>query len=115
MLQPFDAPAILCLLNGDMGHGRCRRCPVPVLLAWRKPYHASGADLFNGTTPALSPPAAEDHDQRLAKRMGVPRSSGARLKGDAGTSRSRRSRSAEQWIEAHRAAKPVLRSFTRVL
>src|SRR5262245_55350960 len=115
MLEPFDHLAILRLLNGDMGHGRCRRCPMPVLLAWREPHHVSGTDVLNGTAPALSPPAAEDHDQCLAKRMGVPRSSGAWLEGDAGASRSRRSGSVEQRIDARRTAKPVLRSFPRGL
>jgi hypothetical protein len=62
LFHPIDGLAIQRLLNGDMCHCRRGRCPVPMLLAGRKPDHAIRSDLLNSPAPTLYPPAAGRDD-----------------------------------------------------
>ena len=83
-----------CFLDGDVGHGRGRRGPVPVLLARREPDHVARPDLLDRPAPALRPAAAGGDDQRLAERVRVPRRAGAGLERDARAGRRGPGRSA---------------------
>src|SRR3954471_7150620 len=84
VLQPVDDLAVERLLDGDVGHGRGRGGPVPVLLARREPDHVAGPDLLDRPAPAPHPAAAGRDDERLAQRVGVPRGPGAGLERDGG-------------------------------
>lgn len=58
--------------------------PVLVLCASRDGYDVAGADLLHWLPPLLHATGARGDDERLAKRVRVPRGPGARLKGDEG-------------------------------
>lgn len=73
VLHPLDGAAVELFLYGEMRHRRRGHCSVPVLLARWKLDHISGADLFDGTAPALHTAAAGGDNQRLTERMRVPR------------------------------------------
>src|SRR5207249_3412705 len=66
LFHPGRRLAIKLFLNRDMGHGRCRRGTVPVLLIWRDPYHVTRPNRLDGSTPALHQTATRCHDQSLA-------------------------------------------------
>ena len=85
---------------GNVGHGRCQRGAVPVLLAARKPDYVTWPDFLDGALPTLHAPNAGRDNQRLAKRVRVPRRAGARFEGDAGTSNPRRLERLEQRLRA---------------
>src|SRR3954452_23781859 len=72
MLQPIDHLAVEPLLNGDVRHGCRGRRPVPVLLARRKPHHATRMDLLDRAALPLDPAAAGRDDERLPERVRVP-------------------------------------------
>src|SRR5205085_10986578 len=101
LLHPVYRLAVQLLLDGDVRHRRGRRRPVPVLLARRKPDHVTGPDFLDWPAPALRPTAAGRHDQGLAERVRVPRGSGTRLKGDAGTSDTPRDRKSTRLNSSH--------------
>src|SRR5258708_21878822 len=42
LFHPGDNLTVELFLNGDVGHGRGRRSPMPVLLARREPDHIAG-------------------------------------------------------------------------
>ena len=65
VLHPLDGAAVELFLYGEMRHRRRGHCFVPVLLARWKPDHISGADLLDGTAPALHTAAAGGDNQRL--------------------------------------------------
>src|SRR5204863_7117342 len=69
--------------------------------------HVTGPNLFDRTSQTLCPTATSCDDQGLTQWMRVPRRSSAGLKCDAGTSYACRSVCLEQWINAHRARKPI--------
>src|SRR3954451_18312341 len=83
MLHPDDMLAIEVLLEGDMDHAVGGRGAVPMFLARRDPDRVASPDLSDRASPGLSETRSGQDDERLAKRMGVPRRSGARLEGDA--------------------------------
>src|SRR2546422_11411744 len=87
-LHPVDNLAVQLFLDGDMGHGRARRRPMPMLLARRAPYDVARSDHADRPAPALDQPAARRDDQGLTQRMRVPIAPGR----TARTSRRRRSR-----------------------
>jgi hypothetical protein len=62
LFHPIDGLAIQRLLNGDMCHCRRGRCPVPMLLAGRKPDDVIRSDFLNSPAPTLCPPAAGRDD-----------------------------------------------------
>src|SRR5664279_2660493 len=99
VLQPFDDLAVEFFLNGDMGHRRGSRGAVPMFLAGRKPDHIARPDFLDRAALALRPAAASRDDQGLTQRMGVPRRSGARFKGDARAGDARRFGRPEQGID----------------
>src|SRR5271166_502118 len=106
LLHPINDLPVELFLNGKMGH-RCRwRCPMPVLLAGRKPDHIPGPDLLDWAAPALCPTAAERDDQGLTERMCMPRGTGAGRKGDAGALHKRRIRRLKQWIDSNGPREP---------
>jgi hypothetical protein len=111
LFHPVDDLTVELFLNGDMRHGCRRRSPMPVLLARRNPDHVTGPDFFDGAAPTLRPTATGGHDQGLTQRMRVPRCSSAGFECDTGAQRACGSVCLEQGIYAHRAGKPIGRSF----
>ena len=109
--QPVHGFAVELFLNGDVRQGRGGRGAVPMFLARRKPDDVARPNFFNRSAPALCQSAASGHDQGLAQRVRVPRGASARLKRDDGTGHSRRITALERRVNAHRAGKPVGRSF----
>ena len=75
--------SVLFLLYRNVGHRRRRPRTVPVFFSRRKPHHITGANLLNGPTFALRPPATRRDDQRLPERMRVPRRARTGFKCDA--------------------------------
>src|SRR5919201_5147987 len=71
-LHPLDVLPIESILNGDVDHGRRRRCAVPVLFGGREPHDVAGPNLLDRAAPALRTSHAGGHDQRLTERMRVP-------------------------------------------
>src|ERR1017187_4410287 len=49
LLHPIDGFAIEFFLDGNMGHSRGLRRPVPMFLPRRKPDHVAGPDLLDWT------------------------------------------------------------------
>ncbi len=82
LLHPVNHFAVERFLNGDVRHGRGGRGAMPMLFARREPDHVAGPNLLDRAAPTLRSPAASRNDQRLAKRMGVPCGSSARLERD---------------------------------
>ena len=62
LFHPVDNLAVEFFLNGDVGHGRGGRGPMPVLLAGREPDHVTRTDFLNRAAPSLRPAAARCHD-----------------------------------------------------
>src|SRR5579864_4864800 len=110
LLQPLDDLAVELFLDGDVGHRRGRRRPVPVLLAGREPDHVAGPDLLDRSAFALGPAAARGDDEGLAERMRVPCGPRARLDGEAGALNARRLGRLEERIDPHGAGEPIRRS-----
>src|SRR5437879_5773966 len=52
---------------------------LPVFLAGRNPHYIPGMDRLHGIAPSLYPAHARGDDERLAKRVGVPRRTRTRL------------------------------------
>src|SRR3954453_7218413 len=107
LLHPGDGASVELLLNGDVAHGRGRRGAVPVLLPGRKPDHVAWPDLLDRPALALHPAATDSDDQRLAQRVRVPGSTGARLESDQGATDPRRLWRAEQRVDTHRSGEIV--------
>src|SRR5438128_4866193 len=49
LFHPVHDLAVERLLNGDVRHGCCRCCAMPMLQSWRKPNHITGPDFFDRT------------------------------------------------------------------
>ena len=111
LFHPIDDLTVERFLDGDVCHGRGRRSTVPVLLAWRDRDHIAGMNLLNRTAVLLRPTATGDDDQGLTERMGMPRGACTRLERDACARRAGGCVWLEQGVDAHRAGKPVGRSF----
>ena len=109
--QPVDRLAIELFLNGDVRHGRCWGGAVPMLLARRERNHVAWPDLLDRASPALRAAAARGHDQRLAKRMGMPRCSSAWFEGNTGAEGAGGRVCLEQGIDTHCPGKPIGRSL----
>src|SRR5258708_34585223 len=62
LFHPLDVLAIELLLHRDVRQCRCRRCPMPVLLAWREPHHVAWLDHLNGAAPSPPPAGTRLHD-----------------------------------------------------
>ena len=88
---------------------------MPMLHARRKPDDIAGMDLLNRATLALRPTTTGGDNQGLAERVGMPRGASARLEGYACARCAGGCVWLEQGIDAHRADKPILRSFDRWL
>ena len=82
-----------------------------MLFAGRKPYDVARTNFFNRAAFALNASTAGSNNQSLAERMCVPSRACARLKGDTCAGYARRSGSAEQWINPHRAGEPICWAF----
>ena len=80
---------------------------MPVLLSRSKPDHIAGMNLLNQATLPLNPSAASCNNQRLSKRMRMPRCTRARLKGDAGSGNQRRVRCLKKRVNPYRTRKPI--------
>ena len=100
------------LINGDVRHGGSRRGAMPMLFTGRNPDHVSGPNFFNGSAPALHPPAAGGDNEILTQRVGVLECSRAGFEGDADAQCAGRSIYLEEGIDAHVAGKPIGRSFS---
>src|SRR5436190_13326472 len=68
MFQPVYRLAIELLLNGDVGHRRRCRRPMPVLFAWREPDDVTGPNLLDRLTTTFRPdhnlPPNSSNDRR---------------------------------------------------
>src|SRR4051812_36982326 len=84
MLHPVDDLALELLLDGKVRHAGKRSGSVPVLLTGRKPNDIARANLLDRSTFALRPPTTRGDDERLSKRMCVPRGPRARLERHTG-------------------------------
>src|SRR5260370_1106847 len=115
LFHPVDHFAVALFLNGDVGHGRGGRSPMPVLLAGREPHDVTRANFFERTSPALCEAAARRDDKGLAERMGVPCGAGTWFEGNAGTLNKRRIGRLKKRIDPHGASEPVRRSLDRRL
>src|SRR4051794_28919708 len=111
VFEPVDGLAVELLLDGDVGHRRRGRRAVPVLFAGGEPHDVTGANLFNGSAPALDAAGPGGHDQRLAERMGMPRGACAWLECNGRTRSSGGSGGLKQRIDTDGACKPVTGSF----
>src|SRR3982074_3070880 len=87
LLHPIDRFAVEGFLNGHVRHRGRGGCPVPMLLAGRKPHDVPWPDFLDGPALALGAAQARRHDQRLTERMRVPGGSRARLARDARAAR----------------------------
>src|SRR5215212_938010 len=68
VFEPIHGLAVELFLHGDVRHrGGCRRA-MPVLFSGGEPHDVTGANLFNGSAPALGAAGPGRHDQRLAER-----------------------------------------------
>ena len=94
-----------------MGHGCGWRGAVPMLLTGQYPDYIAGMNFLYGTALPLSPAAAGYDEQGLAKRVGMPGSSSARLKGHDGAGNTSLAASLELLINSHRSSKPIGRAF----
>src|SRR5947207_14201233 len=83
-LHPIDGFAIQRFLNVDVRHSRGRCCSVPMLQARREPDHIARPYFLDEPIFPLNPAEAGGDDQRLAERVRMPSSAGARLERDAG-------------------------------
>src|SRR5205085_731153 len=113
--HPLDDLAIESFLNGDVRHGGRRRRTVPMLQAGWKPHHIAGTNFFDWSAFTLRVTATARDDERLTKRMCVPRGACARLERDARAGSARRCVGLEQRIYSHCAAEPIRRTFGRSL
>src|SRR5215217_5525868 len=107
LLHPVDDLAALDFMKGRVGHRGSRRCAVPVLLPRGKPDDVTGADFLDRTAFPLHPANSGNDDKGLAERMRVPRSPGARFKGDVRPLYALGSEAVEKGIDPHRAGEPV--------
>jgi hypothetical protein len=106
LFHPIHNFSVELFLNGDVGHGRGRRGPMPVLFAGREPHHITGMNLLDRSAITLSPTTAGRDDERLAERMRVPCSPRARLECYAGALNKRWIRRLKQRTDAYRACEP---------
>src|SRR3954447_11568255 len=113
LFHPLDRTAVQCFLNGDMRHGGGGRGAVPVLLPRRKPDDIARPDLLDGIAKALRPTQTRGDDKGLAKRVGVPGCTSARLERHARAPNARGVRGFKQRINPHGAREIVSRPFTR--
>ena len=77
------------LLDGDVGHGGCRRGAVPVLLAGREGDDVAGANFLDSAALALRPAEPMVTMRIWPKRMRMPGGAGAGLERDRVASRAR--------------------------
>src|SRR4051794_16618067 len=113
MLRLGDGLAVERLLDGDVGHGSRVRRAVRVRGVGRAPGDGAGANLHPLLANGLGPAGARGDDQGLAKRVGVPGGSGARLKGDAGDADARGFGRVAQGFDGDLAGEPFGRALLR--
>src|SRR4051794_4475854 len=113
LFHPLDRTAVQCFLDGDMRHGGGGRGAVPVLLPRREPDDIARPDLLDGIAKALRPTQTRGDDQGLAKRVGVPGCTSARLERHARAPNARGVRGFKQRINPHGAREIISRPFTR--
>ena len=56
VLHPVDNFAVERFLNGDMRHGDCWTCTMPVFLSGLEPDDVARPDFFDRAAPPLDPP-----------------------------------------------------------
>src|SRR4051812_7072063 len=86
-----------------------------MFLARREPDNITGGDLLDWAALALHEAKARGNDQRLPKRMRVPRGARTGLEGDARAHNARWFGRLEQGIHAHRAREIFGWTFARGL
>ena len=84
---------------------------MPVLLAGFERDDVARTDAFDRSAPTLHTAKAGGHDQRLAKRMRVPRRARAGLEGDMIAGDAGRIDGREQGIDTDRAGEIFRRSL----
>src|SRR3954463_12053379 len=112
VFEPFDSLAIELLLQGNVRHRVCRRRPMPMLFARRKPDNVTRPDLFDRSAPALRASGTGSDDQRLPERMGMPRGARAGLERHGGADNASGSRSLKQRIYPDGAGEPFGRTLS---
>src|SRR5580658_5517578 len=111
MLEPVYGFAVELFLNGDVRHGRCLRCSVPVLFSGFEPEDVARADLFDWAAPALRAAAAGCDNERLAERVRMPGCAGSGFEGDAGADYACWVGRGKQRIDPDGAGEPLGRPF----
>src|SRR2546422_1943861 len=111
LFHPFDGLAVKVFQDGDVRHGRGWSGAVPMLLTRRAPDHIARPNFFFRATFALHPPKSGSDDQGLPERMRVPCCPRAGLERDTDAEHARRIGCLEQWVNAYRAGKILVRSF----
>jgi len=89
LFHPVDDFPVESLLNGDVGHRHSQACAVPMLLSRLEPDDIARPDLFDRAAPSLDKANTGCNEQRLPKRMRMPRRSGAGFESDARTASTR--------------------------
>jgi len=89
LFHPVDNFPVESLLNRDVRHRHSRACAVPMLLSRLEPDDIAGPDFFDQAGPSLDQANTGCNEQRLPKRMRMPRRSGAGFEGDARTPSTR--------------------------
>src|SRR5437016_1771211 len=85
LFHPVHDLAVECFLNRDVRHRCGGRSTMPVPLAGWKPDHVTGPNLLYRAALALRPTATARDNERLTKRMSMPRGARAGFERHAGT------------------------------
>src|SRR5439155_3520517 len=109
--HPVHNLAVERLLNGDVCHGCCWRSAMPMFQSWGKPDDIAGTNLLDRTALALHPTETACNNERLTKRMRVPRCASSRLERDTRTGGACWRICLKQRIDSNRASEPISRSL----
>ena len=107
MLQPINDLAVELLLDSNVRHTSSRRGSVPVFFTGWKPDHIARTNLLDGAAFALRPATARCNDERLSKRMCMPRRPRTRFERDTRTLNERGIRCLKERIDAYVPSEPV--------
>src|SRR6267143_1977610 len=118
LLHPVDCLAVELFLNSDVGHRSARHGAMPVLLAGRALDDVARSNDLDRAAPTLHAPTARRNNQRLAKGVGVPVASRARLECHVCAACARGRRRLEKLVDAYRTGEifrgPVRRRLRTV-
>ena len=72
VFHPLDNLPVQAFLDGNVGHGRSRRGPMPVFHSRWNPDNIALSNLLDGAAPLLNPTRAVRYDQDLTEGMRMP-------------------------------------------